>query len=262
MKNGPISTLLAATLLACGGGAPEASSDETAYREALALGETDPAAGAQACGSIGDVALRDECLLFAARALAKARGEAAAVCAEIQTVETRGACILEVVDAMALTGEEAQAACAHAGPMQERCLSHAIQRELSREARRYPLGEERAFEAFVAERVTAMGLQSTRPDYPGEQCARLIARRRGRQGPQPPFRLAECGTASASVCQEAYRVILRERLQGGSLAQELCAAPVTAEAVAAAGLPAWEEDAAALAEAAWAQTCKEARRRR
>lgn len=261
MKIGLLFGCCALLLAGCSGTA-EPPSDQEAYREALALGETDPAAGAAACAGIGEVALRDECLLFAARALAQARGEAAAVCADIATVETRGACILEVVDAMALTGEEARVACTYAGHMQERCLSHAIQRELSREARRFPPGQEQAFEEFVAERVVAMGLRSTRPDYAGEQAARLIARRRSRQGPQPPFSMAECGSASAAVCQEAYRVILRERMQGSDLAEVICTAPLTVEAVEAAGLPAWEPDAAALAEAAWAQTCKEERRRR
>ena len=107
-----------------------------------------------------------------------------------------------------------------------------------------------------------MGLQSTRPDYAGEQCARLIARRRSRHGPPAPFTRAECGTASDAVCQEAYRVIIRERTQGSQVATQVCAETVTRESVAAAGLPPWEDEVAALAEAVWDQTCKEARRQR
>ena len=42
----------------------------------------------------------------------------------------------------------------------------------------------------------------------------------------------------------------------------MCAETVTRESVAAAGLPPWEDEVAALAEAVWDQTCKEARRQR
>ncbi len=256
--------LVSLLLLACTGAPPEpgGASDQEAYRRSLELASSEPSAAAEACAGIASTELRDECLLFAARALAESRGEAAPVCGQISSTQSRGACVLEVVDALALSGTEAKDACAHAGQMQERCLSHAIQRELSREGKRFPLGKEREFEAWVAERVAVMELRSTRPDYAGEQCARLIARRRSRQGPSAAFSSAECGTASASTCQEAYRVILRERLRGQSLPDGLCASGPTQAAVAAAGLPAWEDDVGELAAAAWAQTCKEADRRR
>ena len=245
-------------LLGCTGAEPPPS-DRDHYMASVELASSDPGAAAASCAQIEEAALAGECQSFAAVALAKAGGEALPVCEAVRDPVWRQSCRFEVVDALALTGDEAIAACQDAGQWKERCLSHAIQRELSRVAPRYGLGQELELTAWIEERVVAYGLQSTRPDYAGEQVARVIARRRSRTGPAPTFTRAECGTASDSVCQEAYRVIVRERDQGRRISQGVCATTVDSASVTAAGLPGWEEDVADVVRAAWVQICREAR---
>lgn len=80
------------------------------------------------CPSIGELRLRQECLLFQVRAEPK---RAAQLCPTMDEEFLREECWFVAVDARGLVEEEAQQGCKQAGRYEGPCLANALSRELT-----------------------------------------------------------------------------------------------------------------------------------
>lgn len=258
--------LAAAGLSGCPAEDAEGPSDRERYQDSATLSATDPAAAAAMCVDIGDMALRGECTVFAVRALGKIKGDTDAVCATLQGAADpwwHELCVFEAVDASGRSGDEAISRCAHSGQFLERCLAHALGREASRELRAsYPPGTEADFMAWAQQRMEHYGLVGlTRQPLAQEYTARALADRARDASPPGswvPWSLARCGGLPEPVCEEGYRKYLR-MARGPRDGASICGGDLTAETVAAAGLPAWEPDVEGLALGVWGKLCKTGR---
>ena len=240
-------------LIACSGTGTDP--DRRAYTESLRLLAEDSSAAARACVPIVDPVLHGECSLFAAAAEARSGTDGLATCAGIEHPAWRSACFFEIAEAKQLRGEEARTACAQAGTFRERCLAHALNRDGADAAAAVP--DAAGMERVLAGRARALGLAgSTAEDAARDVVAQHLSgewRARGDTG--QTFRRTDCGTASAATCAKTYRLVVKGAA-GTPRPDAPCTSGATLEAVAAAGLPVWDEDLDAIAGGVWAGICR------
>ena len=248
-------------LLGCLTTPPEDPGVTDARAYAAAIKETDPHRALALCEQIEDTSMNGECTMFAARQLAKNKGDAMAVCDGMRAVGWQQVCRFEVVDASGLRGEQAVAACADTGGFKERCLAHALQREERPISQQFPAGQEAEMMAYIRERVTLYGLDElTREAIDEKMAARIITERVLRAGnPRGslPMSRSLCGTATDAVCVEAYRIYVTKVGGPGRVPRD-CSIPMDTHRVSAMRLPTWTEDFQALADITWGQLCKRA----
>lgn len=244
--------------LACGDAAPDP--DRLAYTESLRLLGADPAAAAAACTRIADPVLHGECALFAAASLSASGADGRAMCAGIEHGAWRGACFFEVSEAQQLRGEEARTACAQARDFQTRCLAHALNRDGPEAAEAVP--DAASMERVLIGRARALGLAgSAAEDAARDVVAQhLSGEWRVRGEPARAFRRTDCGTASAATCAKTYRLVVKGAA-GTPRPTEPCEEGATRAAVAAAGLPPWDDDLDGIAGGVWAGICRASPRR-
>lgn len=244
--------------IACDSGPSSAQRDRAAYAESARLQRTDVVSAAQACDDIGAPQLRAECLGLLMRDLAAVSTDADAWCATMPDRHWVDLCRFEVIDGRALRGAEAVAACREVQTFHERCLSHALTRQVNREWRVIELGQEDDFVAWLDEQRQVYGIATSTADLAADQLARVIARRmkpeRGRVGPPPDFSRAVCGAASARTCSRAFHAYVRDSTRGMDLGS-VCQGSLSADELRAAGLPGWSPDAGELASEVWGQLC-------
>lgn len=240
--------------------AAEGPGDPEAYAEALASG--DPAA----CAAVADPALAADCRAWLARERAVAGDVegAAALCRALPEASAmRGECFFLVADGVSASGEQARSLCAQAAPYDQRCLEHAVRREVAAAVGTLERGEEAAVEAR-AEAVAAAWVGRGR----GRRFARHILSKRIAERADQPFSAATCGTVSAVVCSRAFELRVDAWIQARAAVEDahakvtlepVCPPPVTREAVAAAGGPLWAEDADGVVADAWRRACAKAR---
>lgn len=243
--------LLAVTLAACGGA--HADPDRAAYIEALRAEA--PTAAAAACGRIQDPLLHGECALFAAAAVAGSGGDGRDVCGGITHPAWRGACFFEVAEAMTLRGPDAREACTQAGDFRVRCLAHALNRDGPEAAT--STRDEATMLRVLLGRARALGLSGEDATEAATDVVAQHVAGRWREGGEPTrtFRRTACGTAGDAACAKAYRLVVKDAARSPRPTAP-CAGGATAQAVAAAGLPAWDDDLAPLASRVWAGICR------
>lgn len=247
-------------LAACTGEAPPsaAAQDRQAYAASAAALQSDAAQAAALCGQIENDRLHGECATFAAKEMGKQRLDGLALCATVRHDGWAQVCSFEAADGAGLIGEQALAACDRSGEFLERCLSHALSRHADRDWRQVPLGEEATFLAWLEEKIPYYRLENGYQDVRKDFLARRIAERvrRGVAGDPTRFSTADCGTAPATTCTEAYRYLVR----GSRAAQDvtdLCSAPVTPARIQAAGLAVWADGDPDTVDALWRVLCRE-----
>lgn len=233
--------------------------DQLLYQQALM--SADPREAVALCEQIQDVPTRGECIVFEAGELLKAGGDGYGACARLEHEGWQAVCFFEMVDAGKLRGEQAMRACRRTGAFLERCLAHALQREESTLARRYPAGQEGDLQEHIRSMLRPYGLEEGSEESLDVTIAgRIIAERFRRSYGAQPFRRAACGTADDAACAEAYRVVVL-RAGGQGKAPADCSMPMEAARISAMGLPTWTEDAQEIADAVWAHQCRRANSR-
>lgn len=227
--------------------------DQLLYQQALAA--SDPQAAVALCEQIQDLPTRGECVVFEAGELLKAGGDGYGACERLPHEGWQEVCFFEMVDAGKLRGEKAMRACQRTGAFLDRCLAHALQREESALARRYPAGQEQALQEHIR------GLTSS-DEEPLDVTitGRIIAERFRRSRSTQPFHRAACGTADDDACAEAYRVVVL-RAGGQGRAPDDCSMPMDVDRISAMGLPIWAEDAQDIADVVWGHLCRRANSR-
>lgn len=233
--------------------------DRETYAESARLVSTDANAAAQLCLKIDDGVLQGECATFAAKALAGQRGDPLPVCAQLKHDGWQQVCYFEASDGAGLIGKPAISACQRSGEFIERCLSHALSRHADREWRAVPLGQEQDFLTWLEDQIPVYGLEAGYQDMRKDFLARRIAERIRKAAPggaPRAFQAADCGTAPAVTCAEAYRYLVRG-LAADKNVYNLCSAPVTMERVQAAGLPTWPDGDPAVVDPLWKRMCRE-----
>ncbi|MEC7946707.1 MAG: hypothetical protein VX265_04005 [Myxococcota bacterium] len=236
-------------LMAC----TQADGDRDAYLAALHA--TSPAAAVAACGRIDDPVLHGECSLFAAAALARSGADGRAACGGIGHEAWRGACYFEIAEAMALRGSDAREACGQAGGFRSRCLAHALNRD-GPEVANSTTDEAAMLRALIGQ-ARALGLAGREAaEGATDVVAQHVAGRwRQRDDAVRTFRRIDCGTAGDSACAKAYRLVVKD-VAGSPRPTSPCVDGATREAVAAAGLPVWDDKLAPLAVQVWAGICR------
>ena len=243
-------------VLVGGLGCEPAPTDRERYVSTLGL---DHDAAAPICARIDDPGLRGECLSHAATEVApRALDTALATCAGIDDPVWSDECAFLVADVAALVGEPARSTCEAAGRFRDRCVQHAAHRELLDRVGTLPVGEEARLETVAAE-VAAAYNPGLDPFQLEPVVDAAIARVVSSRWDAAPFDVADCGVLAEPLCVMAYGIHLMEASASGVL-QEVCAGPLEADRVAAAGAVAWVAGDP-LAPKVWARTCADLRRK-
>ena len=251
----------AVSLGGCGGSpSPGAATATEAYIEALRT--DDVALATERCRALTDAALQGECAGAVASRAARAGDEdsAWAICDGLAAGLWRDECGFSVVDALGVMGPDAWERCQRAGRYASYCVGHAVNRDLAA----LPdlpraVGEEDALSARLLARLgeVAPPLDARhRETVLNTAAARVIAER---WSATVPFTRASCGVASDALCVRAYT----ETMRAGAAEVDrrvVCAAPVTAPAVQAAGGVGWASGEGALPQQGWQALCAPWRR--
>lgn len=217
----------------------------------LELLDHDPRAALAACSELENERERGDCTMFAAIALGQTNEDALPACLELGSgwVEL---CVLEYSDAARLTGEAAEEACPNARQLHERCISHAISREVTQRWREMPRDGEADLLAWTEQRMVEVDYASiplARERLAIELVSSLVSHERMENVPQ--FGPEVCGTLPDEACSEGMRQALRRR----NVSQQACTRTLTDEVAASAGLPLWHEDLDDRMARAWELYC-------
>ena len=262
LRSSAPSVVAALWLAGCGAGAPSASSAADAYLAALLTEDLDRAT--ERCLALSDDALRGECAGAVAARAAGAGDEARAwtACDGLAPGLWRDECGFAVVDALGVTGPPAWERCQRAGRYATYCVGHAVNRDLAQvpDLRR-AVGDEAALMAQLSARLRELAPPLDRRHSEtvlNTAAARIIA---DRWSPSAPFARASCGAAADPLCVRAYT----ETMRVGAAEVDrrvVCAAPITSEAVQAAGGVGWQRGEGALPQQGWQALCAPWRRSR
>ena len=156
-----------------------------------------------------------------------------------------------------MTGARAEQACAQTGSFQSRCMYHALLREEDSLASQFPSGKEQELMLAILERMKKLGVEEVEeePLY-AILTARIIARRfeaSWKKNRQEVFSADFCGTASANVCTNAYRISIKQIGKGKRPSN--CSLPMQVDTVRATGLPVWDVSFDQQAQKAWKSLC-------
>jgi len=237
-------------LLGCG---PQ--TDAERYLKAIA--EPDNPAG---CEPITDDWLAGECRAMAATATAEHGdvGGGLAICEEMAAHDPwRDECFFLISDRITATGPQAAEICGRAGRYQDRCLGHAFGREGRERLASVTPGEER--EAYRELRALSQSYFDD-PQTAGKKLWHLMVEFIASRDIEAPFSAATCGGLAENLCRTGFltriRFSVRDARGAEQTLHELCEVlPVTVEAAATAGVPAWTPDADAIVQSAWRQFC-------
>lgn len=235
--------------MACGTAEP-IDADRAAYVQA-ADGETD------ACLRIVDDSLRAECLAFVAESLAAADLQAGLrQCAAIPAGLWRDECSFLVCDAAAVSVADAKRCCADAGRYRNRCLGHAVTREVTVAVSRFAPGEEEA--AWRAARdVSVRALGPSGEERAEAVMVRLLADREEGGG----LTSRVCGTVPERICTAVYgelvvRAAAAQNKDQQQLVRPACAKRVSLERATSLGLPAWDDSLDTAVQTSFARMCR------
>ena len=245
--------LFAHLLLLAACGVDPAVEDARRYRAALLRPED-----AEACARIEGAALRGECEALAHGARAATDPAAAeAGCAAMAPGPWRDECFFLLADTVGAHDAEAQRLCAEAGRYRSQCAGHALSRAVAGDLAALEAvgGQEtlRRVEAVVVAQIGAAGASS--------RAEGLVVAALARRSPEAPFARAWCSDLPDATCAAAYEERVREAARVAYPGEAegwraACASTVSAARAAQVGLPAYEEDAAALAIGVWQRLCR------
>jgi hypothetical protein len=228
--------------------------DRQYYEQAMQLqGKT----AVTACNKIIETDLQGECILFAAKNMAHHRKDSRALCEHSPTDAWKQACRFDVIDILGMTGARAEQACAQTGSFQSRCMYHALLREEDILASQFPSGKEQELMLAILERMQKLGVEEVEeePLY-AILTARIIARRfeaSWKKNRHEVFSASHCGSASANVCTNAYRISIKQIGRGKRPSN--CSLPMQTDTVQAVGLPTWDVSFEQQAQIAWKSLC-------
>ncbi len=234
---------------ACGTGQPVPDPDRAAYLAAIGSG---PAA----CARIADPHLAGECLAFAAMQQAASDVDAArAQCAAIVDPLWADECGFMVCDRMGLSVDQARSCCVAAGRYSDRCIGHALSRDVYRALDDFRYGEEA--DAWLAAR--AVGVNALGPGGE-ERVADLFVKWLLDRVEGDTLRATDCGTAPPKVCAEVYaelvaRVAGRQQVDAVAFVRAACARVVSRSRAESMGLPGWEPPVDLAVQMAFKRMC-------
>ena len=205
----------------------------------------------ESCRGIQDTSLQGECLLF----LASRTHLGFDACDTAQERRWKDACYFEVIDKKGLSGPAAKRMCLQTGSFQARCMYHILQREEKELMQRFPSGKEQALMQYISEQIqTLNGAEIENDPLSHSLVARILARRfrnRGKKDNALSFSTAHCGNAPSSICQQAYRFVIKLEKR---IPRPCRTSPIQVE-LKEQGFPLWAENFSASAQKVWQEIC-------
>ena len=121
----------------------------------------------------------------------------------------------------------------------------------------FPIGKEEQLMKSIKKRLESLDVQELTEEPLSESlCARIIAKRflkTWKKMPNTLFRKQSCGNAPLSVCNTAYRFILKQKLKEGK--NPKCGSSISSQEAIALGFPGWDPELDHAAQIAWKNTC-------